>query len=207
MIDKYLGAVSSCFGASYLKAIKRSVARFLIYAATNGIMRLEDISHRTIVDYYDHDEHNSYKTKDAYNNWLRMFLKYLASLGLIRSSIPLMLDKFTIARMIFIDHLSETSKVPSTLQLALSNEFSPHTAIIKTLDEEDLSNINQYKNSSQTGMQLRDSAMILLGLRMGIRASDIVKIKFSDISWIQERYLVIAPLRRPGSMQRHPWGC
>jgi integrase len=33
--------------------------------------------------------------------------------------------------------------------------------------------------------ELRGMAMILMGLRMGLRASDITKLKFSDISWKQ----------------------
>lgn len=32
-------------------------------------------------------------------------------------------------------------------------------------------------------MELRDKAMLLLGLRMGLRASDIVNLKISDINW------------------------
>ncbi|AKL94351.1 integrase family protein [Clostridium aceticum] len=388
LLDEFLEKMSSSYVVSFLQTLKIAGARFLTYTTRHGVSRPEDISHHIVANYYYDDRHDSYKSKDVYNGCIRMFLRYLVALGIIRSSIPLMLDKFTLARMVFIeelpkteqenfhqdysqilfsaeefytrlgevsflvvqqkysltmrrtfhnawkelfifleanelgyskeialtwasymknytlqwktfrramklfeqylktgslqpktvytyqsdpaddlpkwcktdydlfmlhkkkegvavstlsmyrssclrflfylertgiaswdivtpevikefhytdphntpegknayaakiraflDYLSEAEQVPFTLQLALSNECAPQVTIIKTLDDDELSVIYQYKEVSHKVMQLRNTAMVLLGLRMGFRASDITKLKLSDISWLQQ---------------------
>lgn len=388
LLEEFLKEMSSRYAASALQSQKIAVARFLIYATKHGVYRPKDISHHIVADYYYNDRHDSYKSKDVYNDCIRLFLRYLVAFGIIRASIPLMLDKFTLSRVVFVeklpkteqesfyqkhnqilfsaaefytlsgevgfqveqqkysitmkrtfckawkelfvfleanelgyskeialvwashmkqytiqwktfrramklfeqfletgsvqpktvytyqsdpaddlpkwckteyemfmihkkkeelavstlsmyrsaclrflsylvrteiaswnmvtpevikefhytdphntpegknayaakirgflDYLSETEQVPFTLQLALSNESAPQVTIVKTLDDDELSDIYQYKEASQTDMQLRDTAMVLLGLRMGFRASDIAKLKLSDIFWAQQ---------------------
>ena len=42
---------------------------------------------------------------------------------------------------------------------------------------------DEYRISASTPMELRDIAIVLLGLRMGMRSVDICKLMISDISW------------------------
>ncbi len=391
-LDAYLKEKSSSFSPTYLQSSKIAVARFLVYVSNQGVSKPEDISHRIVAGFYYQDKHSSYKSKDVYNNRIRMFLKYLVKKGVISSSIPLMLNKFTLSRIVFIEevpkkeqelfyqvnhqilfpaedfytrslmadsqveqknysitarkifhnawkelyifleanelgyskeialawatymhryttqwkifrramklfeqfietgmiqpeivysyqsdpadnlpnwckrdynlfvdykkkeglmhstvsmyrssclrflsfliragitswdmvtpevikqfhcidphktpegknayaskirgflsYMAETGQVASSLHLALSYESAPRISIITILDKHDLSKIYQYKEASQTAMQLRNIAMVLLGLRMGFRASDIVKMKLSDISWSKQTIAV-----------------
>ena len=53
----------------------------------------------------------------------------------------------------------------------------------KTLTAEEKGMIKEKQSSSSTPMELRDKAMMLLGMKMGLRASDIVSIRFRDIDW------------------------
>ena len=55
-----------------------------------------------------------------------------------------------------------------------------------TLTEEELGKIREAHANCTTPMQLRNKAMVLLGTKMGIRASDIVRIQVKDINWEEQ---------------------
>ena len=40
-----------------------------------------------------------------------------------------------------------------------------------------------YREKASTPMELRDTAMVMLGLRMGIRGADILKLQVNDFDW------------------------
>ena len=84
-----------------------------------------------------------------------------------------------------MEYLAVKGHISPTLQLALSNESAVRMDIIRTLNGNDISAIYEFKSHAQTGIHLRNAAMIMIGLRMGIRASDIMKLKLSDVSWEQ----------------------
>ena len=73
--------------------------------------------------------------------------------------------------------------VPIDLPLALSCRHAPCTTVVKILTEEQLSAIDAYRSNASSPIQLRDTAMIMLGLKMGMRSVDIRKLKLTDISW------------------------
>ena len=56
--------------------------------------------------------------------------------------------------------------------------------IIPTLTDEEQNNIKSVIDTGEA--TLRDSAIILLGLSSGIRSCDLIKLKFSDIDWLNE---------------------
>jgi integrase len=74
--------------------------------------------------------------------------------------------------------------------MTLPGESLCRTNIVGTLDDGDITGLYQFRDLAENAFDLRDSAIILVGLRMGLRASDIVKIKFQDISW-EERAISI----------------
>ena len=43
--------------------------------------------------------------------------------------------------------------------------------------------IYEYREKASTPMELRDTAMVMLGLRMGIRGADILKLQVNDFDW------------------------
>ena len=73
--------------------------------------------------------------------------------------------------------------VPSSLYLALSSERVPRVCIVKTLSDKDIDLIYKFKSQAKTALHLRMTAMIMLGLRMGLRGADIVNLKMTDVSW------------------------
>ena len=105
ILDAFMDEVPSDYDHSFLRTIRNSVARFLDYLTNNGVSKPEDISHRIVVEFYRDDEHDSYKSKDVYNNCIRKFLRFLAERGDIQGSIPMTLDKFALSHLVFIESL------------------------------------------------------------------------------------------------------
>lgn len=84
---------------------------------------------------------------------------------------------------IFFEYLSEENIVSPSLPIALIYRHAPITTVVEILDKEQISIINNYRTKASTPMELRDIAIVLLGLRMGMRSGDICKLKLTDISW------------------------
>lgn len=143
--------------ASTVQMYRSSCMRFLGYLDQIGITTWDMITPEVIKDFHFSDPHTTPEARNAYAAKCRGFLEHLAIKGYI----------------------------PSTLQLALSNQSAARLDIPRTLDKNDISVIYEFKSKAQTGIHLRNTAMIMIGLRMGIRASDITKLKLSDVSWDQ----------------------
>jgi integrase len=143
------------FATSTISMNRVSVLRFLGYLSRASITDWVQLTPEIIKDFHLSDPHSTPEGKNAYAAKIRQFLEYLADYGI----------------------------VPSYLQLALSRECAPRTNIIKTLESEDIAAIYDFTEQAQSGYQLRQCAIVMLGLRMGIRACDITKLKLSDISW------------------------
>jgi integrase len=76
--------------------------------------------------------------------------------------------------------------VPETLKLALTTECAQKTKIIEILTDDEINSIYNFRKKAITPMELRNSAIVVIGLRMGLRGSDITNIKMADISWKEQ---------------------
>jgi len=106
-------------------------------------------------DFQAQDNHSTVEGKNAYAIKIRGFLRFLARKRL----------------------------VPETLELAVSTEMAPHTSIVTTLSDNQIDAIYTFRQNVTRPIELRNAAIIMLGLRMGLRASDISNLKLTDISW------------------------
>jgi site-specific recombinase XerD len=146
------------FAESTLSMYRSSCLRFLEYLLDIGIDSWCAITPEVLKGFHRQDPHSTSEGKNAYSSKIRIFL----------------------------EHLGELQLVPPALFMALPSENAPRISIVKTLSDDDIENLKQFRNQADTAMALRDVAVITIGLRMGIRASDISNIKFSDISWEQK---------------------
>ena len=73
--------------------------------------------------------------------------------------------------------------IVSELSYAVPVGFAPTRRIVEILSNEEVNRIYEYRNNAKTAMQYRDSAVLLLGLMMGLRKIDIINLRFSDIDW------------------------
>ncbi|MBZ9633640.1 tyrosine-type recombinase/integrase [Clostridium sp. FP1] len=135
--------------------IGSSCSRFIVFLDKRGIVSEKGITGEVIKDFQVHDNHSTIEGKNAYAVKIRGFLRFLARKGLI----------------------------PDTLELAVSTEMAPHNSIVTTLSDKQIDAIYTFRQNVDRPIKLRNIAIVMLGLRMGLRASDIANLKLTDISW------------------------
>lgn len=59
--------------------------------------------------------------------------------------------------------------------------------IITVLSDEQISHINEYRKTCNSPIELRDAAMVMIGLKLGFRSSDVINLKLSDIDWVNKK--------------------
>ena len=133
--------------------IRAAIFSFFDYMNLHGMKSLSDISAIDLKNWHIRSRHSSARARNLYTSQLRIFFEYLADKGLIFPNLP----------------------------LALTRQYSSRTSIVEILTPEQMKRIDEYRLSASTPMELRSTAIVLLGLRM--RSVDICKLMISDISW------------------------
>lgn len=91
--------------------------------------------------------------------------------------------------LLFLEEQSYTTKH------GLYNCFLAGTApvekIVDVLTPEQISRIESYRGAHNNPIELRDIAIVLLGLKMGFRASDITHLCFSNIDWKKHEISIV----------------
>ncbi len=143
-----------CAGST-LAMIRNSCSRFIVFLDNHGITGENGITPEVIKDFQAQDNHNTVEGKNAYAIKIRGFLRFLAGKKLI----------------------------PETLEFAVSTEMAQRTSIVTILSDSQINAIYTFRQNADRPIELRNAAIIMLGLRMGLRASDISNLKLTDISW------------------------
>ena len=128
---------------------------FFKYLEDNGIDNPVSITPDVVKAFHNHDVHSTPESKNAYGTKLRQLLRYMADQDLISP----------------------------TLAFAVSASCAPHRSIVDVLSDDMVEKIYEYREKASTPMELRDTAMVMLGLRMGIRGADILKLQVNDFDW------------------------
>ena len=63
--------------------------------------------------------------------------------------------------------------------------------LVDVLSDRQIKKIDEFRASHQKPIELRDTAMVMLGLKMGFRASDVLNLKFRDINWKKREISII----------------
>ena len=125
--------------------IRAAIFSFFDYMNLHGMESLSDISAIDLKNWHIQSRHSSARARNLYTSQLRIFFEYLADKGLILPNLP----------------------------LALTPQCSSRISIVEILTPEQMKKIDEYRKSASTPMELRDVAIVLLGLRMGMRSVDI----------------------------------
>lgn len=149
---------------SSIEMCRSSCVRFCIFMVAQGVSSFHDIEASHLVLFNRLDPHETAEGKSAYNVRIRMFLEYLEE-GIL-SDKPM-------------------------LHRALQCQCADTERVTVVFDNDEMSKITAFCRSSVTPYELRQSAMVLLGLRMGLRASDIVNLKFTDINWAKKTVSIV----------------
>jgi len=140
---------------STLCMYRSAITRFCRFLVDSGILSFTDISAKLIKDFNQADRHLSVEGKNAYNVRIRKFLQFLERKGIL----------------------------PYGTHNALYCTAAAKENLVITLSNEEKAEITRKHETSATQMELRNRAIILLGMKMGLRASDIVNIGLTNINW------------------------
>lgn len=143
---------------STLTMYRSCICRFCAFLDAKGIRSFSQLTVSDIKDFNRQDEHATSAGKNAYNVRIRKFLYYLG----------------------------ETRKLTNPmLFIALPSVSAPMETIVITLTRDEIESVKKAVHEDSQELSLRQKAMLLLGLRMGIRSSDIVNLLLDDIDWDQ----------------------
>lgn len=86
----------------------------------------------------------------------------------------------------FIEFLCDEGLVQETLILAIAHDRAPKVRIVRVLNSQEIQRIYDYRANAKTPMELRHIAITMLGLKLGIRGVDIVRLQLTDINWSKQ---------------------
>lgn len=136
-------------------AYRTSLTRFCNFLIKNGINSFSEITSEKIKHFNIQDSHETTAGKNACNMRIRKFLIYL-----------------------------ELKKIISAgIHFALACKAANNKRIVEILSQEDRLIINEYCQKAYSPLELRDAAILKIGMSTALRASDIVNLKISNIDW------------------------
>lgn len=142
--------------ASTICMYRSAIVRFCQFLDTEGLTTFEQISADLLKKFNVSDPHETVEGKNAYNVRIRKFLFYLAEHNYVGNY-----------------YLGE----------ALPCASAPKTKIVQVLSEEETLVLEQYDEPANPSLGLRNRAIVLIGLKMGLRASDITSLELDQIDW------------------------
>lgn len=75
-------------------------ARFLLYLQNNSLSDISELDYDVLLQFHQEDYHCSSKSKDVYEDLIRVFLRYLAAQGMCSLGLSLALNKLLIHQII-----------------------------------------------------------------------------------------------------------
>ena len=142
---------------------RRACIRLASYADSAGIRSWSDIDPATVASWCADDPHDTAEGRACYVGKARGLLQYLCDEG----------------------------AAPSGVWLAAWPERAPVRKVVEVLDDSDVALADEARASATTPMELRDAAVIALGLTMGLRSCDVLGLKMSDISWARSKVAIV----------------
>ena len=158
LLDQYKQyLIIECMSESTIVFAMRVVSMFFCYLENIEIKNINNLTAKNISEFWGNDVFLGRKPKgvQAYAYKLKKLI-------------------------IFLEDMKITDN--KHLYLAIPKVFAQQVSIVTTISQKaEQKLISKEKLSDPLGK--RDQAMILLALRLGIRCSDIVNLKFSNINW------------------------
>jgi len=148
---------------STVDMIRDSVARLAWYLERAGKHGWEQLTAESIKAFHVQDSHRTPQGRNAYSSKIRMFLSFLSDRG----------------------------DVADTLPLAVPVSSAPRRRIIEILSDEEIKSVYQFRSTATDAIELKWTAIVLLGITLGLRASDIANLKLSDIHWPEAAISII----------------
>jgi site-specific recombinase XerD len=163
-MEAYISYRKSIFiGQRTIEQDESFLYRFFIFLRDNNISSVEKIDKSLINSFVNQLGFYSTCSRHNYGSTVRLYLKYLCDRGILNEDLSRHLPKI---------HYAGQSKLPS---LYTKDEIE---RLLKAVDR-----------SSPKGK--RDYVMILLAVKLGLRASDVSQMQFENIHWEQNKIVII----------------
>lgn len=140
---------------STLQMDRIACTRFLLFLEARGITRFAQLTPEVAKAYSVQEQHRTVEGKNAYIRRAKGFVRFLAS----------------------------NDVVPETLEYTFPVDKARRVAIVKTLSAEQIAAIDAYRKNARSPSELRNAAMALIALRLGLRSVDICNLRLPDIQW------------------------
>lgn len=136
-----------------------SITRFCQFLDRKGLTSFRQIDAGLLKEFNLTDPHKTAEGKNAYNVRIRKFLLYLADEGYV--------DNYFLGE-------------------ALPCISAPKSRIVQVFSDEEIRTLEQYENPDDPALGLRDRAILLLGLKMGMREVDVAQMRMNQIDWANQ---------------------
>ena len=137
------------------KACKYGCIRFARFLLDHNIHTFADIKLEHLRLFSVSDRHETADGRATYLSIVRRFLCYLEEQGLASAGI----------------------------HYGILTECANPELVADILTDEQVRRIYDYRAQTGTPLEMRNAAMVMAGLELGLRASDVVNLKLSDINW------------------------
>ena len=137
------------------------LCRYLVEQNYSGF---EIINADTIQKFCLQDQHKTFKGKATCLCVIRRFIVFLEDTGYIKNR---------------------------NLHLCIEPGCAPGEKVVDILTEDQCQRIEQARECSDSPIALRQIAMVMTGIRMGLRASDVINLKLKDIDWKSQSISII----------------
>lgn len=138
--------------------------RFCRFMVDHGYDSFRQLSPGIIKEFANHDIHETFIGRSGCFMIVRGFLHYLEENG----------------------YTADTG-----LDKCLLAGTAPQEKITDVLTDEQIQKISVYRTTHKKEIELRDTAIVLLGTRMGLRASDVLNLRFEDINWKKREISIV----------------
>ena len=161
-----------------LGCTRRACARFASYAAHAGVESWADLDGAVVAGWCASDSHETAEGLACYVTKVRGLLAYLGDEGVVARN----------------------------LWLAARSTHAPSRKVVDVLGGGEVASADARRLSASTPIELRDAALVALGLTMGLRSCDVLALEMSSISWADSTISLVqrktgAPLRLPLTLQ------
>lgn len=133
-----------------------SILRFCKFIVSEGLSSYGEVDAQHLAEFNLVDRHGSPEGKNSCNSRIKRFLRYLCR---------------------------EDLASPPSLYMALGYSAAPVETVVVVLTREETDEVKIFLSNASTRLEIRDSAVMMLGLEMGMRSSDIAGLKLRDIDW------------------------
>ncbi|MCR5452762.1 MAG: tyrosine-type recombinase/integrase [Lachnospiraceae bacterium] len=150
--------------AGTIRTYRYPCIRLCGYLVKQNYSGFESINAGIIQKFCHQDQHKTFKGKSTCLGGIRRFIVFLEDTGYIKNK---------------------------NLHLCIDPGCAPDEKVVDVLTEVQCQRIEQYRECIDNPIALRRIAMVMIGIKMGLRASDVINLKLKDIDWMNRSISII----------------